>query len=62
MNLMQEIEEMDPKEYASRPEVKSLWDKGLLWSIAHRRSARNPLGAEVVKDGFCQKVISIQRI
>ena len=52
MNLMQEIEEMDPEECARRPEVKSLWDKGLLWSIAHRRSARNPLGVEVVKDGF----------
>jgi hypothetical protein len=52
MGLMQEIQKMDPTEIAGRPEVKALWNKSLFWSFSHRRSARNPLGIEVVRDGF----------
>jgi len=47
---MQKIKEMDPKEIANRQEVKALWDKSLLWTVAHRRGARHPLGANIPKE------------
>lgn len=52
MTLTERIEKMEPRECASRPEVKALWDKGLLWSLAHRRSFKYPRGVEFPKDGF----------
>jgi hypothetical protein len=52
MSLMQDIQNMDPKQVASRPEVKALWDKSLFWALSHRRSHRNPLGVEVPRDEF----------
>jgi hypothetical protein len=52
MSLMQDIQNMDPRQLASRPEVKALWDKSLFWTMSHRRSHRNPLGVEVPQDEF----------
>lgn len=52
MNLMQRVEAMDPQEVARRPEVRDLWDKGLLWALAHRRSHKYPLGVPMPKDTF----------
>jgi hypothetical protein len=50
MGLMEKIKQMDPKEMASRPEVKALWNKSLFWSLAHRRSFKYPLGVKIPKD------------
>lgn len=52
MSLIERIEKMDPKEIASRPEVKDLWNRGLFWSLSHRRSFRYPLGVSLPKDDF----------
>ena len=52
MALIENIKQMDPKECARRPEVKALWDKGLFWSLSHRRSHRYPRGAKFPQDGF----------
>jgi hypothetical protein len=49
---MEKIKKMDPKELAKRTEVKALWDKGLIWSLAHRRSFHYHRGVEMPKDGF----------
>lgn len=52
MSLAESIRKLNPSEAASRPEVKALWEKGLFWSLAHRRSFKYPLGAPMPKDGF----------
>ena len=44
MSLMDKIQKIEPRECASRPEVKALWDKGLMWAFAHRRSFKYPRG------------------
>lgn len=52
MTFMERVKRMKPKEIASRPEVKAFWDKGLCWSLAHRRSFKYPLGVKLPKDDF----------
>ncbi|MFC2013655.1 hypothetical protein ACFLU8_02095 [Chloroflexota bacterium] len=52
MTFMERIEKMNPREIASRPEVKALWDKSLFWSLAHRRSYKYAPGANIPKDAF----------
>ena len=52
MTFIQKVQNMNPKEIATRPEVKALWAKSLFWSLAHRRSFKYPLGAKIPKDDF----------
>lgn len=53
MSFMEEIQKMDPKEIANRPEVKALWEKpSFLWSLSHRRSYKYPRGIPFPKDGY----------
>jgi len=49
---MEKIVKMDPKEIASRPAVKALWDKGFFWSLAHRRVFKYLRGFDMPHDGF----------
>jgi len=53
MSFMKEIQKMDPKEIANRPEVKALWEsRSLLWSLSHRRSYKYPRGIPFPEDGY----------
>ncbi len=66
MDLMQRIKAMDPQEIAQRPEVRQLWDKGLLWSLAHRRSHKYPLGVPMPQDKFfehdCKEPVPLNEV
>jgi len=50
--LLERVQSWDPHEIAARPAVQQLWDKGLLWSLAHRRSFKYPMGVSIPKDAF----------
>ena len=52
MTFIEKVKNMNPREIASRPEVKALWGKSLFWSLAHRRSFKYALGAQMPKDDF----------
>jgi len=50
--FMERVNKMDPKEIARRPGVKALWEKGMFWSLAHRRTFKYPRGISFPKDVF----------
>ena len=52
MDFMSRVARMDPGKLAARPEVRALWGKSLLWSLAHRRSFKCFLGSPRPSDGF----------
>jgi len=52
--FMEAVEKMDPNEIVKRPEVRALWDKGLLWSLSHRRGHRITRGYDYPEDDFFQ--------
>lgn len=51
-SFMEAVEKMEPKEIVKRPEVRALWDKGLLWSLSNRRGYRLTRGYDFPEDDF----------
>ncbi|MBI2853408.1 MAG: hypothetical protein HYX87_00625 [Chloroflexi bacterium] len=52
MSFLDRVRQMEPGNIVNSPEVKALWDKGLLWSLAHRRSYHYPYGMAFPEDPF----------
>jgi len=52
MTLLERIRLMNAGEIVERPEIRSFWDRGFLWTLAHRRAFKQFMGCRPPKDEF----------
>ena len=60
LTFLHRVEQMDPKELSKRPEVRSFWEKGLGWTLAHRRAFKCFRGSSLPKDPFFEQLIETE--
>jgi hypothetical protein len=51
-SFMDRVKQMNPAVIAKRPEIAEFWNKGLGWTLSHRRAFKHYLGSQLPKDDF----------